>query len=157
MSCKPGSFIINQGTFVHDKGQKSAISGAIGGSPLDFLLFLQYFYVQFSKTSPLKFGESSEKFSGENRVKSCHVRGCHGFFGPLLLSLHAFSVEILQKEASLKLSFWPCLSRPDFSRISGIWGNSRELGRDPLVSGIYTPARKYHIHILVLSEKSSRS
>ena len=39
-------------------------------------------YVQFSKTSPLKSGESSEKSSGENRVKSCHVCGCHGFFGP---------------------------------------------------------------------------
>ena len=39
-------------------------------------------YVQFRKTSPLKSGESSEKSSGENRVKSCHVCGCHGFFGP---------------------------------------------------------------------------
>ena len=39
-------------------------------------------YVQFSKTSPLKSGESSEKSSGENRVKSCHVCGCHAFFGP---------------------------------------------------------------------------
>ena len=38
--------------------------------------------MQFSKTSPLKSGESSEKSSGENRVKSCHVCGCHGFFGP---------------------------------------------------------------------------
>ena len=41
-------------------------------------------YVQFSKTSPLKSGESSEKSSGENRVKSCHVCGCHGFLGPEL-------------------------------------------------------------------------
>ena len=76
--------VINQGTFDHDRGQKSAISGrrlhCTGGSPLDFLLFLQY-YVQFSKTSPLKSGESSEKSTGENRVKSCHVCGCHGFFG----------------------------------------------------------------------------
>ena len=38
--------------------------------------------MQFSKASPLKSGESSEKSSGENRVKSCHVCGCHGFFGP---------------------------------------------------------------------------
>ena len=52
-----------------------------GGSPLDFLLFSSI-NVQFSKTSPLKSGESSEKSSGENRVKSCHVCGCHGFFGP---------------------------------------------------------------------------
>ena len=38
--------------------------------------------MSFSKTSPLKSGESSEKSSGENRVESCHVCGCHGFFGP---------------------------------------------------------------------------
>ena len=36
--------------------------------------------MQFSKTSPLKSGESSEKSSGENRVKSCHVCGCLCFF-----------------------------------------------------------------------------
>ena len=55
-------------------------------SPLEALhwifCFFSSFYVQFSKTSPLKSGESSEKSSGENRVKSCHVCGCHGFFGP---------------------------------------------------------------------------
>ena len=33
--------------------------------------FFSSFYVQFSKTSPLESGESSEKSSGENRVKSC--------------------------------------------------------------------------------------
>ena len=38
--------------------------------------------MQLSKTSPPKSGESSEKSSGETRVKSCHVCGCHGFFGP---------------------------------------------------------------------------
>ena len=39
--------------------------------------------MQFSKASPLKSGESSEKSSGENRVKSCHVCDCHVFFfGP---------------------------------------------------------------------------
>ena len=38
--------------------------------------------MQFSKTSPLKSGESSEKSSGENRVTSCHVCGCRGFVGP---------------------------------------------------------------------------
>ena len=36
-----------------------------------------------NQTSPLKSGESSEKSSGENRVKSCHVCGCHDFFGPV--------------------------------------------------------------------------
>ena len=49
-------------------------------SPLEALhwIFCFFFsiYVQFSKTSPLKSGESSEKSSGENRVKSCHVCGC---------------------------------------------------------------------------------
>ena len=55
-------------------------------SPLEALhwifCFFSRFSVQFSKTSPPKSGESSEKSSGENRVKSCHVCGCHGFFGP---------------------------------------------------------------------------
>ena len=68
-----------------DKGQiHLQFRGAVstGGSPLDFLCFFSSIDVQFSKTSPLKSGESSEKSSGENRVKSCHVCGCHGFFGP---------------------------------------------------------------------------
>ena len=55
-------------------------------SPLEALhwLFCSFsrFYLQFSKKSPRKSGESSEKSSGENRVKSYHVCGCHGFFGP---------------------------------------------------------------------------
>ena len=55
-------------------------------SPLEALhwifCFFSSIYVQFSKTSPLKSGESSEKSSGENRVKSCHVCGCLVFFGP---------------------------------------------------------------------------
>ena len=57
-------------------------------SPLEALhwifCFFSSIYVQFSKTSPLKSGESGEKSSGENRVKSCRVCGCHGFFGPEL-------------------------------------------------------------------------
>ena len=55
-------------------------------SPLEALhwifCFFSSIYVQFSKTSPPKSGENSEKSSGESRVKSCHVCGCHGFFGP---------------------------------------------------------------------------
>ena len=46
-----------------------------------FFCFFSSIYVQFSKTSSLKSGESSEKSSGENRVKCCHVCGCHGFAG----------------------------------------------------------------------------
>ena len=75
---------VSQDKFDHDKGQKSAISGrrlhwrlSIG-----FFAFSPVFMWQFSKTSPLKSGESSEKSSGENRVKSRHVCGCHGFFRP---------------------------------------------------------------------------
>ena len=48
--------------------------------------FFSSLYVQFSKTSPLKSGESSAKSSAENRVKSCHVCGCHGFFGPDIIA-----------------------------------------------------------------------
>ena len=57
-----------------------------GGSPLDFFAFSPVFMCNLVRTSSLKSGESSEKSSGENRVKSCHVCGCHGFFGPDLYS-----------------------------------------------------------------------
>ena len=70
-------------------------------SPLDFFCFFSnYIYVQFSKTSPLKSGESSEKSSGENRVKSCHVCGCHGFFGPEW-SFHATFMNISTRSISM--------------------------------------------------------
>ena len=69
--------IICQDKFDHDKGQKSAISGR--RLHWIFCVFSSI-YVQFSKTSPLKSGESSEKSSGENRIKSCHVCGCHMVF-----------------------------------------------------------------------------
>ena len=73
-----------QDKFDHDKGQKSAISGRRLHWRLStgFFCFFSSIYVQFSKTSPLESGESSEKSRGENRVKSCHVCGCHGYFGP---------------------------------------------------------------------------
>ena len=53
--------------------------------------------MQFSRTSPQKSGESSEKSSGENRVKSCHVCGCHGFFGP-------------EKQSTFTLALFKCLN-----------------------------------------------
>ena len=78
--------------------QRAAISGQVrprqgteicnfgAPSPLEALhwifCFFSSMYVQFSKMSPLNSGESSEKSNGENRVKSCHVCGCHGFFCP---------------------------------------------------------------------------
>ena len=73
-----------QDKFDHDKGQKSAISGRRLHWRLSTgcFAFFSSIYVRFSKTSPLKSGESNETSSGENRVKSCHVSGCHGFFGP---------------------------------------------------------------------------
>ena len=70
--------------FDHDKGQKSAISGRRLHWRLStgFFVFSPVFMCNLSKTSPSKSGESSEKSSGENRVKSCRACGCHGFFGP---------------------------------------------------------------------------
>ena len=52
-----------QDKFDHDKGQKSAISGRRLHWRLStgFFCFFSSIYVQFSKTSPLKSGESSEK------------------------------------------------------------------------------------------------
>ena len=71
-------------TTTRDRNLQFQGAVSTGGSPLDFLRFFSSIYVQLSKTSPLKSGESSEKSSGENCVKSCHVCGCHGFFGPEL-------------------------------------------------------------------------
>ena len=86
LSCRghSGLLLKCQDKFDHDKGQKSAISGRRLHWRLStgFFCFFSSIYVQFSKTRPTKSGESSEKSSGENRVKSCHVCGCHGFFGP---------------------------------------------------------------------------
>ena len=79
----------------HFRNQKSGQVGPRQGteicnfgapSPLEALhwifCYFSSIYVQFSKTSPTKSGESSEKSRGENRVKSCHVCGCHGLSGP---------------------------------------------------------------------------
>ena len=68
-------------TTTRDRNLQFRGAVSTGGSPLDFCFFSSI-YVQFSKTSPLKSGESSETSSGENRVEFCHVCGCHGFFGP---------------------------------------------------------------------------
>ena len=72
-----------QDTFDHDKGQKSAILGR----RLHWRLSTGFFAFSPGSLCNLVRGapqnlESSEKSSGENRVKSCHVCGCHGFFGP---------------------------------------------------------------------------
>ena len=73
----PGPIRPRQGTEICNFGAPS---------PLEALhwIFCSFsrFYLQFSKKSHRKSGESSEKSSGENRVKSCHVCGCHGFFAP---------------------------------------------------------------------------
>ena len=85
VSAKKFGRIFSQNTLDHDKGQKSAISGRRLHWRLStgfFFAFSPVFMCKFSKTSPVKSGESSEKSSGENRIKSCHVCGCHGFFGP---------------------------------------------------------------------------
>ena len=73
-------------TTTRDRNLQFRGAVSTGGSPLIFCFFSS-FYVQVTKTSPLKSGESSEKSSGENRVKACHVCGCHGFFGPDILEL----------------------------------------------------------------------
>ena len=74
-------------TTTRDRNLQFRGAVSTGGSPLEALhwifCFFSSLYVQFSKTSPLKSGECSEKSSGENRVKSCHVCGCHGFCSAL--------------------------------------------------------------------------
>ena len=48
-------------------------------SPLEALHWIFVFSPVSMCNLVRRAGESSEKSSGENRVKSCHVSGCHGF------------------------------------------------------------------------------
>ena len=76
-----GPFFRTSSTTTGDRNLQFRGAVSTGGSPLDFLLLLQYLCAISYKTSPLKSGESSEN-PVEKIVKSCHVCGCHGFFGP---------------------------------------------------------------------------
>ena len=76
-----------QDTLDHDKGGKSAISGC--HFHWIFVNFLQWifslfsrFSVQFSKEMALKVEKIARSPGREKVVESCHVCGCHGFFGP---------------------------------------------------------------------------
>ena len=77
-------------TFDHNKGQKSAISGRrlhwnfLNFSSGYFFWLFSRFTVYFSKEMAPKCGESCPISGGEKGVESCHVSGCHGFFGPEL-------------------------------------------------------------------------
>ena len=59
-------------------------------SPLDFLNFLQCIFFPFSpgflwtkeRKSPQNVEKIARFLGGEKRAESCHVSGCHGFFGP---------------------------------------------------------------------------
>ena len=79
--------------------------------------------MQFSKTSPLKSGESSEKSSGENRVKSCHVCGCHGFFGPDRL------FHMLITIGNSRITFHHFIFRELLLVIISSWFTSKNSGR----------------------------
>ena len=71
MSVMPSKFQMFHANFrarsttTRDRNLQFRGAVCIGGSPLDFWLFSSI-YVQFSRTRPLKSGESSEKSSGEN-------------------------------------------------------------------------------------------
>ena len=68
-------------TTTRDRNLQFRGAVSTGGSPLDFLIFFPVFMCNLVRQAPQNL-ESSEKSSGENRVKSCHFCGCHGFFGP---------------------------------------------------------------------------
>ena len=85
-----------QDAFDHDKGQKSANFGGRCCGPgkalhwrlsTGFFAFSPVFMCNLVRRVPLKSGESSEKSSGENRVKSCHVLWLSWFFRRLTLGL----------------------------------------------------------------------
>ena len=88
--------------------------------------------MQFSKTSPLKTGESSEKSSGENRVKSCHVCGCHGFFGPEFRIFYIFVCSGEGKGESEALGgggYDFFIANPRRGGLPGGWGWGARAGR----------------------------
>ena len=112
-----------------------------GGSPLDFCFFSSS-YMQFSKTSPLKSG-------GENCVKSCHVCGCHGFFGPDLSSLFVnyfcWAPDSCHRKAAGRSSpelFEEVCVNMVFSWHFRIWGGAFGLSIGMLESGMARHSRK---------------
>ena len=75
-------FLRTSSTTTRDRNLQFRGAVSTGGSPLDFCFFSSI-YVRFSNTSPPKPGESSEKSSGENRVKkSVTSVAVMVFFGP---------------------------------------------------------------------------
>ena len=58
-----GVLVRTSSTTTRDRNLQFRGAVSTGGSPLDFLCLFSSIYVQFSKTSPLKSGESSEKSS----------------------------------------------------------------------------------------------
>ena len=128
-----------QGKFDHDKGQKSAISGRRLHWRLStgIFCFFSSIYVQFSKTSPLESGESSEKSSGENRVKSCHVCGCHGFFGPDFCPFWDFSGIFLKFASDPR----PPHTRQTYEQTSGrnTTPNASKQGKFGSLGAIFLP------------------
>ena len=94
-------------------------------------------YVQFSKTSPLKSGESSKKSSGENRVKSCHVCGCHSFFGPdihIHICIYTHTLEFVLR--LLRTLLGPCGWKAPAETLSdALWGIWARRGRETPVRG----------------------
>ena len=72
-----------QETFDHDKGQKFVISGR--RLHCFFFSWFSRFYVQFNslvRKAPLNVEKIARFPGGEKCVRSCHISGCHGFFGP---------------------------------------------------------------------------
>ena len=101
--------------------------------------------MQFSKTRPLKSGESSEKSSGENRIKSCHVSGCHGFSAPILGLETARWGAGLSREGVVAKKFVPSLQS-----LSSLGFEERNLGCPGNFAGVCrTPGvvrKVVHVH-----------
>ena len=78
---------MNQGTFDHDKGQKSAISGRrlhcifFEFSPVHFSLSLG-FLCNLVRKPPKMWRKVPDFWAEKKSVESCHVSGCHGLIGP---------------------------------------------------------------------------
>ena len=89
-----------QDTFDHDKGQKSAFSGRC----LHWIFWIfssGFFYVSpgflcsLVRKSPQNVEKIAQFPGGEKIAESCHVPGCHGFYGPDIFPFPDIPVRIV--------------------------------------------------------------
>ena len=107
-----GIRVRTRSTTTRDRNLQFRRAVSTGGSPLDFFAFSPVFMCNLARRAPQNLEKAAKKSSGENRVKSCHVCGCHGFVRPWLSG-------ISRNKRGLGLLTTKAL----FAALSGIGGN----------------------------------